>query len=465
MNPGSSYLHTLGLRATKAWAPQALSFRGFLFSSDRQGLGQRRGSHGQKDFPKPVIVCNLHLALCISKEYNATKLQNNPATSGPQGLRKPLNGLIGEREMRASRIRFWLLMLCSGWLAAGWLNPAMAAADKEKPEPQPIAVKEDVQPGGRGEGFQPECAKEECPTTFGPIVTDTAIPVDKGKFVIQPTFGLSFTTHNFSPNWQRTSPGGNFKSFGMAWKFTYGLWNNLEVYAVIPYIHNWANNVQEPGPQGERSADFGGLGNINLTFKYRLVEETEAAPTVSAIFSPTFPTGHFRRLNPGRLGTDQLGGGSYNFTTGLNASKFLSPFIVYGNLWYTMGTAYTSNEDRSSLVRDENGDLMEGDPSSTRVRNYPRDFVTVNLAAEYPITKQWIALLELTSTWDGGRLIGHKANVAPTPLLNLVPLSIVPGIEYMATDKFSLALGVKIDLAGKNSPANIAPLLSMAYAF
>jgi hypothetical protein len=111
------------------------------------------------------------------------------------------------------------------------------------------------------------------------------------------------------------------------------------------------------------------------------------------------------------------------------------------------------------------GEMVEGDPVSTHVRYYPRDYVTVNLAAEYPLTKKWVALLELTSTWDGDRLIGHKANVAPTPLLNLVPLSILPGIEYMPTDKFSLALGVKIDLAGKDAPANIAPVLSMIYAF
>jgi hypothetical protein len=130
-----------------------------------------------------------------------------------------------------------------------------------------------------------------------------------------------------------------------------------------------------------------------------------------------------------------------------------------------MGTAYTSKEDRSPLDRDANGELEEGRPVSTRVRNYPRDFVTVNLAAEYPMTKKWIALVELTSTWNAGRLIGHKANVAPTPLLNLLPLSILPGIEYMATDKFSLALGLKIDLLGKDAPANIAPYLSMAYNF
>ena len=360
---------------------------------------------------------------------------------------------------------FWLLVLCSICLAAGWLNPAIAADAKEPGTSKPTAATGEIQSGGRGEGFQPECPKDECPTTFGPIITDTAIPVEPGKFVLQPTFGLSFTINNFSPNWRRISAGGDFRSFGMSLKFTYGLWNNLEVFAVIPYIHNWAGSVQEPGPRGERTADFGGLGDINLTFKYRLVEETEAAPTVSAIFSPTFPSGHFRHLNPGRLGTDQLGSGSYNFTTGLNVSKYLSPFIVYGNLWYRMGTAYTGNANRCPLGRDENGELVQGEPVSTRVRNYPRDFVTVNLAAEYPMTKKWIALMELTSTWDGGRLIGHKANVAPTPLLNLVPLSIVPGIEYMATDKFSLALGVKIDLAGKSAPANIAPVLSMAYAF
>jgi hypothetical protein len=44
-------------------------------------------------------------------------------------------------------------------------------------------------------------------------------------------------------------------------------------------------------------------------------------------------------------------------------------------------------------------------------------------------------------------------------------LSVLPGIEYMATDKFSLALGLNIDLVGKNTDATLTPLLSMVYAF
>ena len=313
----------------------------------------------------------------------------------------------------------------------------------------------------------PEKEKEwYIPTTFGPIITDTAVPIDKGKFAIQPTFGMSFVTNSLTQSWRRVSAGGNFKSFGMDWKFTYGLINNLEVFVVVPFANNWANSVKEPGPNGEHSASFGGIGDVNLTFKYRLVEETETRPTVTALFATDFPTGHFRHLNPGRLGTDQLGGGAFAFTTGLNVSKYVKPFILYGNLWYTMQTAYTGREDRCPLVAETGetgfptGALVEGDPIATNFRNYPRDIITLNLAAEYPITKKWVALLELTSSWEGGRLFGHKANVAPAALV-----SVMPGIEYMATEKFSLALGVNFDLFGKNTDAAITPMVSCVYQF
>lgn len=227
-------------------------------------------------------------------------------------------------------------------------------------------------------------------------------------------------------------------SFGMSWKFTYGLMNNLEVYVVVPYVYNWANNVDEPGPSGERSASTGSLGDIALTFKYRLLEETQTRPTVSFLFTTTFPSSRLRKLSPSRLGTDVTGGGAYVFTTGLNMSKYLKPFIFYGNIWYSMQTAYNEFSERV----------------------YPRDFVTVNLAAEYPITKKWVALLEFTSFYDGGSLFGHKANTPPGALL-----SILPGIEFMATEKLSFALGVNIDLAGKNSGSAVTPVLSMVYAF
>jgi len=369
--------------------------------------------------------------------------------------------------MAMRKVRIWIFLLSvfsTVYLTTGWFNPATAAEGKEKAVTAPAAAGQEKPPaaeevGGRGEGFQPEgkegakegkkeeAQEDECPATFGPIITDTAIPIEKGKFAVQPTFGLSFVTNSLTQSWRRVSAGGNFTTYSMDWKFTYGLINNLEVFVVVPYVHNWAGSVNSPGPNGERSTDFGGVGDINLTFKYRLVEEGPKVPTVTALFATDFPTGHFKRLNPGRLGADELGGGSYIFTTGLNLSKYIRPFIFYGNVWYSMQTA------SSSLGEDDDG-------NSVYFRNYPRDFVTVNLAVEYPINKKWVALLELTSFWDGGRLFGHQSNLAPAALL-----SVMPGIEYMATEKFSLALGVNVDLAGKNTNAAVTPLLSMVYAF
>lgn len=374
--------------------------------------------------------------------------------------------VLNVMNLKAGFVLLCLCLILS--VMPGWANITPAG---EKEGQAASGVLEEV--GGRGKGLHPEMKEEakdaeqkeekpefECPATFGPIITDTAIPIEKGKFALQPTFGMSFVTNSLTQSWRRASAGGNFKTYSMDWKFTYGLWNNLEVFVVVPYVHNWAGSVDEPGPNNERFADFGGLSDINLTFKYRLVEETEVRPTVTALFATDFPTGHFRHLNPGRLGTDQLGGGAYAFTTGLNMSKWVKPFIFYANIWYTMQTAYDTREDRAGLVLDENGNLVEGDPVATQLRNYPRDFVTLNLAAEYPITKKWVALLELTSYWSGGRLFGHKGNLPPGALI-----SVSPGIEYMATDKFSLALGLNVDLAGKNTDAALTPLLSMVYAF
>jgi hypothetical protein len=344
--------------------------------------------------------------------------------------------------MRSARYLFLALFV----LVLTTPKPVWSAKESPGPAGEKVASEKGAPTGGasvggRGEGFEPEAEAtkgEEIPATFGPIVTDTAIPVEKGKFVVQPTFGYSFVNSIFNENWKRASAGGNFQSFSMDWKLTYGLMENMEVFVVIPYAHNWAKKVTEPGPNGETSGSSGGLADINLTLKYRLVEETDCLPTVTALFATDFPTGKFKNLNPTALNTDVLGGGAYLFTPGFNVSKYIKPFIVYGNLWYSMQTSYTDDGGKA----------------------YPGDFVTVNLAAEYPITKKWVALLELTSSWGGGRLFGPKTNLPQESLV-----SIIPGIEYMATDKFSVALGLNIDLVGKNTDAAITPLLSMIYAF
>jgi hypothetical protein len=200
-----------------------------------------------------------------------------------------------------------LIWTCLGMLlviALARPMPGWAATDGGAPE----------QIGGRGEGYRPE--KEGRPRTFGPIITGTATTIAPGRFSFQPTFALGFTTHRFTQNWGKISAGGDFQTFTNGYNFTYGLLNNLSVNAKLFYIHKWASDLDKPGPQGERFGDFGGLGDSRLSFKYRLLKETETLSAVSARFATRFPTGHFCDLNPGLLRTDHLGRGSYILALG-----------------------------------------------------------------------------------------------------------------------------------------------------
>ena len=120
------------------------------------------------------------------------------------------------------------------------------------------------------------------------------------------------------------------------------------------------------GPNGERSAGYAGIGDITAVAKYLLLEETEFRPAVTGVGGVGFPTGHAHHLNPALLGQDAIGTGAFTFTTGINLYKWLKPFLFYSNIWLNSPVnLYTSN--RSS------------------VRS--REFVTFNLAAEYPINK------------------------------------------------------------------------------
>jgi hypothetical protein len=292
-------------------------------------------------------------------------------------------------------------------------------------------------------------AAEVCPCTFGPLIADTAIPIEKGRLAVQPQWAVGFTRADLTPSWRQVSAGGNFTSFQMPVKITYGPVKNLEVYLVAQYLHNWASSVNEPGPQGERSADFGGLGDLNLTFKYQFLEETDLRPTVTGHFAVDFPTGHHAPLNPGRLGADDLGGGAYRFTVGLDLSKWLKPFIFYGNLWYSH-----SLPCRCTVEDEVLGPVVQV--------LHARDALTFRLAAEYPIGGQgpWVALLEFYSSWEVGPVFGPRAQTAPAALLG-----VLPGLEYIVSDRLGFAAGVALDLAGKNTDARITPIFSLIYTF
>jgi hypothetical protein len=289
-------------------------------------------------------------------------------------------------------------------------------------------------------------APPEHPATAGPIIADSAVPTSPGHLVIQPFWSLGFVAGNFSPSWRRVSAGGNFRSFQMPIKITYGLLRNLEIYAQMAFIHNWADQVQDSGAPGQHAAGFSGVGDLALVLKYQLLAETTWRPTVSTFFNVDFPTGHHFHTNPSRLGIDVQGAGAYAFTAGFNMSKWLGPVYLYSNLWYGISTR-------------EPGASPHLIANPLMVPVHGRDLITCNLAAEWPLTGPWVALLEWYSTWEVGPLF--RQSHEPLSVL----MGVLPGIEYLFNSRWSCELGVAIDLAGKNSFYGYTPIFSVILTY
>lgn len=300
-----------------------------------------------------------------------------------------------------------------------------------------------------GPGFRVAAVADaplEHPATAGPIIADSAVPAAPGQLIIQPFWSLGFVAGDFSPSWRRVSAGGNFRSFQMPIKITYGLLQNLEIYGQMAFIHNWANQVQDSGAPGRHSASFSGISDLVLVLKYQLIEETTWRPTVSTFLNVGFPTGHHFHTNPARLGLDVLGGGSYPFTAGFNLSKWLGPVYLYSNLWYSI----SSREIGASPH-------LIANPLMAPVLD--RDLITWNMAAELPLSGSWVALLEFYSSWEVGSLF-HQSHQPPSILMG-----VLPGIEYVFSPRWSCELGVAIDLAGKNSLYGYTPIFTVIMTY
>jgi len=151
---------------------------------------------------------------------------------------------------------------------------------------------------------------------------------------------------------------GDYKSLMVPTEIYYGLTPRMDVSVIVPFVQNWASNV---GPLS-RAANFGSLGDTSLQFRYRFLNGSPTATTVTGYFAVLFPTGHASPLEPKLLGIDQAGGGAFNFTWGFDVFKYLPkvPALLYANIWYT--------------------NWADGWVNGARV-NYP-DQITVNLAME-----------------------------------------------------------------------------------
>ncbi len=154
------------------------------------------------------------------------------------------------------KVLAWALMGVLG----GWLLPAVPALAAEppaihRPAPPPAA----------------EEKKEEAPTTCGPLLSDTCIPLEAHKVSMSATFAYSFYPGLFDRNWKYASAGGNFGTYYMPVRLTVGVAKNWESYVIAPFIINTASSVERSRPR------WANLCHLYRDRRHQLVQQIPAA--------------------------------------------------------------------------------------------------------------------------------------------------------------------------------------------
>ncbi|MCJ7833429.1 MAG: transporter [Deltaproteobacteria bacterium] len=281
--------------------------------------------------------------------------------------------------------------------------------------------------------FSPANIKAE---QVGPLVADSADTLEAQKFSFQVIPSLFIKQGGFDQAGKiKYSPGGDRKyQLLTVAKPYYGLFENFEVSAQIPFLSNWVTR------DGWSNKD-GGIGDILIGGKYRFVENDQQGlrPSIAGIAKIKFPTGKYERMAEGKLGSDQAGNGSYEYTLGLNISKLWGTWSLHGNLWYNWVAETT----------------IDG------LKTKPGDIIYYDLAVEYSLTKKLTALIELNG-WEQGRTGQNNRILEKSETRSL---SLLPALEWEWSEKVFFIFGCSIPLLGKNTDYGFTPSFMLNYNF
>jgi hypothetical protein len=216
---------------------------------------------------------------------------------------------------------------------------------------------------------------------------------------------------------------------------------------------------------GGPSASGLGLGDQSLMAQVRLsqFQPGRRAPTTAINLQQSFPTGTYDRL--GERPSDGLGSGAYTTTLGYYAQTFT--WMPNGRI---LRWRFNGSQSLSSTARVE-GVSVYGTGARFRGHARPGASVSIDLAAEYSLTRSWVLASDLyyrhnrstrvTGTEidaKGGGVLRVSSNSGSSDLLALAP-----AIEYCWRPNLGVLIGARLVVAGRRTSASYAPVFAINY--
>lgn len=278
-----------------------------------------------------------------------------------------------------------------------------------------------------------ETQEEWNPPSAGPVTTSTAPLCSKGAFVVQPFFFYSHTRGSFSSHGDYASlpAGESMSAFQQQLSMKYGITDRLEIDAQTVYQENYAK-------AGGVKAHDSGIGDSVFSLRYCVLEEKKYLPHITGVFQLKTPTGKYEHGELNKLGTDIMGGGSWDPGLVLVLTKRLKPFIVHGDIAYSF----------PQRVR------IDG------IKTHYANYLNYDASVEYFLPKGFNLMLEA----NGYAQADSRQDGSRTPSTSSSYLTISPGIGW-SCQAAQFLLAYQRVVCGVNVDATDSVVLTAIYTF
>lgn len=230
----------------------------------------------------------------------------------------------------------------------------------------------------------------------------------------------------------------------------YGLTDRLELGVRLPYIYRADTSIIAPisgSTQNDADATVdnsvkgNGIGDLELTARYQLIDGREGAPYVIANLQAVFPTGD----NPFQLPRDDLGratraatgAGFYGITPSLTAVLPSDPIVLFGTLGYTFNLERDVNTRIPPIIIEQvdPGDAISGS-AGVGIAFNERSTLNFGYAHSWILgTETQTRLIEPTPAWPGLR---------STTSRDLQIGRFLFGVTYRVSDRTSVNWSVEV---------------------
>jgi hypothetical protein len=311
----------------------------------------------------------------------------------------------------------------------------------------------------------------------GPMLAPNAATLPAGHALIEPYLFDEVTVGRFDTNGTRASAPRE-QDLGSLTYILYGL-TDLTTVGMLP---RFGYNV----PPGEPSSSGVGIGDLTLQAGYGVLQYHGGGytPAVSLVVQETLPTGRYDRLE---RASDGLGAGAYTTTLAVYSQDYF---------WMPNGRILRARLDVSYALSSSVGvhdQSVYDTPYGFSGHAYPGDVFTVDAAAEYSVTRNWVLALDViyqhsdstrvsgsvsggsvtggsvtggsVSAGSAGSASGPAASVYQSATGSSYSLGFAPAIEYNFSSTVGALLGVRIIEIGRNTAATITPAIALNMVF